>query len=106
MSRYIIKVTRQGLGNSIKGIHYYDGTNNSDSENSYGIMRAVENADTFTKQETKKIIKKIELIYEKYSHINGKLLKIEVLDADTLKLASMCKSEPEEIISRFELMEL
>lgn len=38
--------------------------------------------------------------------MNGTLLKIEVLDAETLKIVSMCESEPEEIISRFELMEL
>lgn len=104
MSEYIIKVTRLGLGRVTEGIHYYNG--DTGRENSYSIMHSVENADTFTEQETKKIVKKIELIYKKFSYLNGKLLKIEVLDAETLKLVNMCESEPEEIISRFELMEL
>lgn len=53
MSKYIIKVTRQGPTSGIKGTHYYNGEDSCG--NSYKIMLMAGHANTFTKQETKKI---------------------------------------------------
>ncbi len=85
-------------------MHYYrerqyDGT-------SYGWSDKFDNAMRLTEQEVKKITKEVIFIYETHEEVTGKLLKIEVMDAETLELVSMCGFNPEVIVSRFELMDL
>lgn len=117
--KYRIKITRilpnDWTNGGEKDEHYYCGSC-SDGGLSYQgtpvalqAMHHLSLIKTLSEQETRKIVKEIKLIYEKNSK-NGKLLKIEVVDAETSKPVDMCKFEPEPepeiIISRFELMEL
>lgn len=117
--KYIIKVTRitpkswdkVGVGIGAKeNTHYYNGKPRDGRDNVYRLIDPLICANTFTEQETKKIILEVIEIYRTYPGINGELVKIEVLDAETKKVMSMygsgCRVEPEIIISRFELMEL
>lgn len=111
---YIIKVTRKlpehwMMHGEIEE-HYYDDEYTDDTM--YRADKNINSINSFNEQATKIIIERIELIYEKYSKINGELLKIEVLDAETKKIVRTRKRivsmyvNPEEIISRFELMDL
>lgn len=114
MNKYVIKITRRlpehmacdgGKGE----VHFYR-DRFGDEGKSYEISSTFDNAMRFTEQEVKKITEEIVSIYEEFEDISGKLLKIEVMDVETLKLVSMCgfnpEFEPEIEISRFDLMEL
>ena len=109
MSEYIIKITRKGRNGEEEGSHYYDKKSDT-PERSYRIKNLENHALTFTEGEVKEIIPDIERIYKKYSDINGELVRIEVMNAETKLLVSMCgfnpDFEPELITSRFELMDI
>ena len=107
MDKYVIKITRkvpESWGYEDKEeIHYYHGESVAGNKKAYNTRRRLMEVNRFTKQETKKNIKEIERIYET-SNINGILIKIEVLDSETLKFVDI--NEPIRKVSRFELMEI
>ena len=108
MSDYRIRVTRMtpeswDYKGGEKQTHYYNEMDEGGTQYNYADIASI--ANTFTEQQIKIIIKNIELkVYGEHSKTNGTLLKIEILESETLKLVSMCKFET--ITSRFELMDL
>lgn len=115
--KYIIKITRkrptQWEDGGKEEIHYYHKRWKKDLSGkitTYEICYNSDRAYVFTKQECRKVIEEIKPVYEKPQRINGKLVKIEILDAETKKVVSMyesgCSAEPEVIITRFELIDL
>ena len=108
MDKYIIKITRKRNKSWVnKGdkeeIHYYQGELNRRAI--YNTTWGLEYANKFTKQKSKKIIKEVEQMYEENSK-NGTLLKIEVLNSETLEIIDINNSKPVRKVSRFELMEI
>lgn len=107
MSEYAIRVTRiryEVLDKKEEEEHYYRGKYND--RPAYRLAYSLDTATRITEQKFREVAKEIELIYEKNLK-NGILLKIEVVDINTLKPIYTIepKPEPEIITSRFELME-
>lgn len=106
MGRYVIRITRIRYetleGKEEEEEHYYRGK--YDDRPAYRTAFSLATATLITEQETRKVVKEIKLIYKENSK-NGTLLKIEVVDVDTLNSIFTTEPEPETIISRFELME-
>ncbi len=107
MSKYIIRITRKLPGYEMADdggnhLHFYYGEH--DGRTAYLVTDRFDRAKILTKEEVIKVIKEVELIYEKCGKANGILLKIEALDAEANKPVNMYKFET--IISRFELMDL
>ena len=104
--KYTIKITRRYRDTGNEDTHYYNGESVMGNEKAYNTRKKSTNVNKFTKEESKKIIKKVEWMYKKNPN-NGKLLKIEVLDSETLKPVDMGKREPVYTkFTRFEIMEI
>lgn len=106
MGRYVIRITRiryETLEGKEEEEHYYRG--GYDNKPVYRVTFSLDTATSITEQETRKVVKEIKLMYKENPR-NGTLLKIEVVDVDTLNSIFTTEPEPETIISRFELMEL
>ncbi len=105
MDKYIIKITRKrnkSCGNE-EEIHYYNSSINNTYGSGYFLRRNSIDAKKFTIQELEKIIEGIKRKY-KINPDNGKLLKIEVLNSETLEIVDINK--PVRKVSRFEIMEI
>ncbi len=104
--KYVIKITRKTpklweWGNE-EETHYYQGEFNN--KTIYNTTWDLAYANKFNKQETEKIIKEIKRMYEESSK-NGTLLKIEVLNSETLELVNMDETIYTKF-TRFEIMEI
>ncbi len=106
---YVIKITRETPkswtnGGGIKEIHYYNRKCILSAE-SYLSKRTITKVCTFDKQETKKNIKEIKQMYKRNSE-NGILLKIEVINKETLEIIDIDKEEIYTKYNRFEIMDI
>ncbi len=107
MDKYIIKITRKTpeewrYEGGREEIHYYQGE--LGRRGKYNTTWDLTYVNKFTKQKAKKIIKEVEWMY-KENPDNGTLIKIEVLDSETLELVNMDESKYTKF-TRFEIMEI
>ena len=107
-NKYVIKITRRtpeswGYTGDQEDTHYYNGLL-SDIKTAYNTRIFLTNVNKFTKQECKKNIKEIKRIYKENTD-SGTLLKIEVLNSETLK--PIIFHEPKYTrFTRFEIMDI
>ncbi len=102
--KYVIKITRAYKYTDNENIHYYHGKSIINNERAYNTRRNLIEVNKFTKEESKKIIKKVEWMY-KENPDNGTLLKIEVLNSETLQ--PIIFHEPKYTkFTRFEIMDI
>ncbi len=103
-NKYIIKITRKYENTDNTDIHYYNGLF-SDNRIAYRVGRGNRmDINKFTKQETEKNVKEIKKMY-KTNPENGTLLKIEVLNSETLEPLIMNEIKYTKF-TRFEIMDI
>jgi hypothetical protein len=98
--KYIIKIYISHDFSSMQQSHYFKEI----TEKSYYTETKAKNATKFTKERAIKEVKKIENVY-KINPGNGNLLKIEILNADTLQIVNFDTIEDDTVTSRFDLID-
>ena len=103
-NKYVIKITRAYKQTGNENIHYYHGKSVTNNERAYNTRRNLIETNKFIKEESKKIVKKVEWMY-KEDPDNGILLKIEIIDSETLQPVDMDDFKYTRF-TRFEIMDI